>query len=233
MYKYTTPILIFSLFLLSASFLGQVQAAFLKFDSANVSLKPGDTFSINVTVDSGSDQITSAVAHIVFDASLLEAQSVTPGPFFPSVIQNITAGKVSISGLVNSPGTYQTGSGTLGSITFKALKSGTASLSFYCQPILYNSSKIIKNDLNATNVIDCSQNGSTTVIVGSGGSVTKPDDDDKPRVTKIDDDQKPDISKAADDRDKEEGDFEKVRKPLYMASLVILIAFVILILQKL
>lgn len=240
-----SPILIFLVFLLSASVFGQAKAAFLKFDTANVSVNTGGSFSIDVIVDAGPDEITSTVANIVYDAGLLEAQSVTPGSFFPTVSNSITSGKVSISGLVSGPGTYLTGSGTLATITFKGLKNGTASLSFYCQPILYNSSKIIKNDLNATNVIDCSQNGSATIKVGSGvgvteppsgktPGVTKPDDDDgEPDVTKIDDDKDRNVTKPDDDKDKKEGIAEKLARPLSIASLLILIAFVILILQRL
>lgn len=192
--------LIFLFFFLSASVFGQTQAAFLNFNQANLSVNVGATFDIQVRVDSGSDQITSTVGYIVYDASLLKAQSVTPGSFFPSVISNITSGKVHITGLVASPGTYQTGSGTVATIAFKALANGTSSLSFDCQTNLATSSKIIKNDLNATNIIECSKNGSVTVTVKGGPNVTKPAGSKTPGVTKPGDDDK---EKEADGKDEE------------------------------
>ncbi|OGK23270.1 hypothetical protein A3F58_00555 [Candidatus Roizmanbacteria bacterium RIFCSPHIGHO2_12_FULL_37_9b] len=162
--------LILTTYFLSASVFGQAHGAFFNFDNASFSANTGETFDAQVIVDAGSDQITSTDAYIVYDVSLLEAQIVTPGSFFPTVINNITSGKVYIAGLVDDPATYQTGSGTVATITFKALAQGSGTLSFDCQPDVYNSSKIIKNDINATNVIVCSENGTASVAVGGGGT---------------------------------------------------------------
>lgn len=166
---FSVTILILAGFFLSASVFGQAYGAFLNFDNASFSANTGETFDVQVIVDAGSDQITSNDAYIIYDVSLLEAQSVTPGSFFPTVINNITSGKVYVAGLVDNPATYQTGSGTVATITFKALAQGSGTLTFDCQPEVYNSSKIIKNDLNATNVIVCSENGTSSVAVGAGG----------------------------------------------------------------
>lgn len=167
-------ILFLTFFLLSAVF-GQVQAAFLDFDRATVSVNPDSTFDVQITVDPGSEQISSVDAYIIFDSSLLEAQGVVPGDYFPTVINNVEAGKVYIAGLVDDPATYKTGSGSVSTITFKALAEGTATLTYDCQEGVYNSSKIIKNDVNATNIIQCTQNGRMTVTIGSGnGNVASP-----------------------------------------------------------
>lgn len=147
-----------------------VWAGLLKFDKTTVTPNNGDTFQIGVVVDAGSDQITSTDAYISYDATLLQAQSVAGGSFFPTVSNNITSGKVYVAGLVDDPATYKTASGTLATITFKALKSGSGTLGFDCQSGVSGSSKIIKNDTNATNVIQCAQNGSASFTVGSGGS---------------------------------------------------------------
>ncbi|MBI4226047.1 hypothetical protein HY612_02940 [Candidatus Roizmanbacteria bacterium] len=170
-------ILIISFFLFSASLVGQIHAAFLNFDKATVLTSLEEAFEIQVIVDGGSDQISSTDAYIIYDASLLEAQAITPGNFFPTVVNNITSGKVYIAGLVDNPATYKTGSGTVATITFKALSQGSGTLSFDCQEGVYNSSKIIKNDLNATNIIDCNQNGTSSMTVGSsltGGKIASP-----------------------------------------------------------
>ena len=145
------------------------QAASLKFDKTTVSVNTGDTFDIGVVVDAGSDSITSVDAYVLYDSSLLQANSVASGTFFPTVLNDITSTRVYVAGLVNDPATSKTGSGTVGTINFKALKSGTVTLSYNCGKSSENS-QVIKNDINATDVIVCSSNGSAAVTV-SGASV--------------------------------------------------------------
>lgn len=159
------------LLLLSPSFGDKVFAAFLDFDQSTVSVVSGDSFDIQVTIDAGSDQISSNDAYVIYDPTILEAQAVTPGDYFPTVVNNITSGRLYVAGLVDDPATYKTRSGTIATISFNALADGTGTLTYDCQEGVYNSSKIIKNDLNATNVIDCSLNGRSTVTVGVGGVV--------------------------------------------------------------
>lgn len=163
-FKYTIAIFIF--FLTTPFFLGEIQAASFKFDKTTVSVANGGTFQIAVTVDPGSDALNSVDAYVTFDAAVIKATVVTAGSLFPTVSHDeSTAGRVYIAGMVNDPASSISATGTLVTITFQALKDGTATLAFDC-----NTSKIIKNDINASNVITCAQNGTTVVTVGSGGS---------------------------------------------------------------
>lgn len=166
------PTLIFLFFVLVffPSVVGKAYAGSLKFDKVTISANNGDTVQIGIVVDAGSDQITSTDAYVTYDATLLQAQSVSAGSFFPTVTNNITTGKVYVAGLVDDPAVYKTSSGTLATVTFKALKTGSGTLGFDCQTGASNSSKIIKNDTNATNVIVCTQNGSASVSVGGSSS---------------------------------------------------------------
>ena len=150
---------------------GTVQAASLKFDKATASVNAGATFTLDAIVDAGSDQITSTDMWILYDSTLLEAQTASNGAFFPAVTNSISAGKVYIAGLITDPGTYKTGSGTVATITFKGLKNGTATVSYDCRTDVSNSSKVIKNAVDPTNVIVCSTNGTSVVTIGTGGSV--------------------------------------------------------------
>ena len=153
------------LFIILPIFIGTVNAASLKFDKTTVSTTNGGTFQIAVTIDPGSDALSSVDAYVTFDAAYLKATAVTAGSLFPTVSNDIsTSGKVYIAGLVNDPASSISTAGTLATITFQALKDGTATLSFDC-----NTSKIIKNDINASNVISCSSNGTSAVTIGSGG----------------------------------------------------------------
>jgi len=143
-----------------------VSAASLNFDKTTVSVANGGTFQIAVTVNPGNDALSSVDAYVTFDAAYLKATAVTAGSLFPTVSNDIsTTGKVYIAGLVNDPASSISTTGTLATITFQALKDGTATLAFDC-----STSKIIKNDINASNVIVCSTNGTSAVTIGSGSS---------------------------------------------------------------
>jgi hypothetical protein len=162
------------IFLLLAIFIiipyvnGGVFAASLKFDKTTVSVLNGETFQINVTVDPESASIISADSYIAFDSTLLKATVVTAGTLFPTVSHDeSTAGKVYIAGMVNDPNTPVKTTGTLATITFQALKDGTATLSFDC-----NTSKIIKDDINASDVMTCAQNNSSVVTIGASGGIS-------------------------------------------------------------
>jgi len=160
--------------------IGQTIAASLEFDPTTMTTSANQTFNVSIVVDAGSELITSTDVYVTFDASILEAQSVTEGSFFPTVTNNITSGKVYIAGLVDDPATSKTASGTLATVTFKALKDGTATLSFDC-----DNSKIVKNDVNATNILTCSENGTSTVTVGVGGTTTGGDADSGQTTTQL------------------------------------------------
>ena len=158
--------------LLTAAVFGQTQAAFLNFDKNTVSVGVGDAIDIQVMIDAGSEQISSTDAYVVYDPGLIEAQTIAPGTFFPTVVNNITSGRLYIAGLVDDAANSKTGSGSVATITFKALTQGTGTLTYDCQPGVYNSSKIILNDLNATNIIDCGQNGTSAITIAAAGSGT-------------------------------------------------------------
>jgi hypothetical protein len=161
----------FILFLISPFIVaGPVDAAYLKFDKTTVSAAANQTFTVSVVVNAGTDQITAADIWVLYDPAFLQAQTVTTGTFFPAVTNNSTSGSVAITALVVDPGTYKTGEGTVATITFSALKNGTTTLSFDCRTDVSNSSKIIQNDMNATNIIVCSQNLSAAVTIGAGGA---------------------------------------------------------------
>ncbi|MFA6081469.1 MAG: cohesin domain-containing protein [Patescibacteria group bacterium] len=158
------------LFFIVAPFVLSAEAASLNFDKSTATAANGATFQISVNVDPGSDALNSTDVYVTYDATLLKATAVSAGTLFPTVSNDIsTSGKVYIAGMVNDPASSISAAGTLATITFQGLKEGTGTLAFDC-----NTSKIIKNDINASNVITCSQNGTSAVTVGSGGGAVAP-----------------------------------------------------------
>jgi hypothetical protein len=167
-----TPIYL-TLFLFAYLFItSPVEAALLRFDKGTVNVAAGATFTLDAVVDAGSDQITSTDMWILYDSTLLEAQSASAAAFFPAVTNNISAGKVYIAGMVTDPGSYKTGSGSVATITFKGIKNGTATISYDCRADASNSSKVVKNAVDPTNVIVCASNGTSIITIGTGGSLT-------------------------------------------------------------
>lgn len=169
-YKHLLLSLIF-LFVFLFSVKG-VQAGVLKFDTTSVNTSVDNTFDVQVVVDAGSDEINSIDAYITYDANIIQAQSVAAGTFFPSIAQNLVEGKVYVAGYVDDPATSKSGSGTVATITFKALTDGTTTLEYFCDTSVNETSKVVKNDINATNVIECGGNGSAAVTVGAAEAET-------------------------------------------------------------
>ena len=166
-----TTILLLATFLVSSSVFGKAFAANLKFDVPSVSVAAGDTFEVQVIVDTGGEDTNSIDAYIKYDKSVVAPDSVTNGTFYPTVLNDLTSENAYVAGLVDDPATSKSGSGTVATVKFKALAAGTTTLTYDCDPNVSATSKVIKNDIDSTNIITCSENGSTTVTVsGDGGT---------------------------------------------------------------
>lgn len=143
-------------------------AAYFRFDPSSVNSSSGNNFEVKVILEPGSDQIYSTDIYINYDSSLLKVINVKAENLFPTVSNDISAnGKVYIAAMVNDPTSYVSSAGPVATITFQGLKDGSGNLSFDC-----NNSKIIKNDVNGTNVLNCNQNSSASITIGAGGSTT-------------------------------------------------------------
>lgn len=164
--RYILRIIFVLLFFIVLPAFFTAEAAYLKFDKTTVTSASGATFQISVMVEPGSDGLSSTDVYLKYDATLLKANSVAAGTQFPIVTNDIaTSGTIYIAGMVSDPASSVSTVGTLATVTFQALKDGAETLSFDC-----NSSKIVKNDFNATNTIACSQNETSSVTIGSGSS---------------------------------------------------------------
>lgn len=171
---YTSLFLFFLLFVAS-SLADSIYAASLRFDKTTNSATAGSTFQVQVIVDPGAEQITSVDAWIVYDKNALTVSGVSDGSYFPTVLNDTsTAGKVYVAGLVNDPTQYKTGVGTVATITFTATGTGTTNITYQCNLSASETSKVIKNDINSSNIIVCSSNGqqSVTITTGSGGNTS-------------------------------------------------------------
>ncbi|MDA1316862.1 MAG: cohesin domain-containing protein [bacterium] len=169
----TVAIYITNLFLYLVLAFG-VNAATLNFNPTTSAPKVDETISVAITIDSGAVQITGTDIYITYDKTKLSVQSITKGDFFPLVNNIPTEGRIYIYGVVANGGEFKTGTGTVATVIFKALTQSTTELVFDCDITKSETSKIVQNDTNVTNVINCSANGKHTVTIAGGGPITTP-----------------------------------------------------------
>lgn len=94
----------------------------------------GDTFSLEVNLDTGENQIVAAELHLTYDPTKLEVQSITNGPLFPNILTSGTIENGAVSIAVGAADAKQpvTGTGTVAIIKIKALATteGPSSIKF-------------------------------------------------------------------------------------------------------
>jgi len=149
-----------------------VNAATLNFDPEFSNVAIDESFIVSIDLDSGAEQVAGTDIYIDYDKDLLSLQSVTGGDFFPLVNNIPTAGRLYISGVVANQGEFKTGLGTVATVTFKSLIAGSGTLEFDCDITKTDTSKIVKNDFAASNIIDCSQLKTHTVTSSVDGTAT-------------------------------------------------------------
>lgn len=160
-------------------------AASLKFDKTSFSVKTGDTFNVQIVIDPGTEQVTSTDAYVVYDGNFLQAQTIVGGTYFPQVLHDKKTNLVYVGAMIQSPTDFKTGKGTVATITFKATGSGSTKLTYQCDKTLIATSKIIKNDPNATDIIECSQNEEATIAVSGPTATPAPSGQATPTPTTV------------------------------------------------
>lgn len=149
-----------------------VHAATLTFDPSSAQVKVGETTSLSIKVNAGTSEVLGVDALIEYDKTLLKVESITEGTYLTITTRDsATEGKAYIAGAVESAGESVTGSGVFATIKFKALANGTSSVKFLCELGETGESNISESSIDATDLIECSQNGQAT-IVSSGGTTT-------------------------------------------------------------
>jgi len=161
-----------SVFLVASS---AVHAATLQFDPSTASAAVGETVDIIVKADAGSDEILAVDAIIKYDKSILEVVSIADGDFLSILQKNYSvAGTISMTSIVQDPGHPVTGSGELATVTFKVKADGTTNITFFCTPGDSTDSNIAKNNADATDIIQCADNGTAVITAGEGGPTAVP-----------------------------------------------------------
>lgn len=98
-------------------------ATTLAFNPGSVSKNVGDTFSLDIQIDTGGNNVAVAELHLTYDSSALEALSITNGPAAPLIAASgvVGSGTASISVRAESSTKPITGIGTIAVVRFRAL----------------------------------------------------------------------------------------------------------------
>ncbi len=164
------------LFLVSAVVMGStsVYAATIEFVPVTGAYAVNSTFAIQVNVNTGGQDTTSTDAVILFNNTLLSVDTVSYGSFYGTVIHTESNGSLAISGMVSSSGTVVNGTGTLATVTFKALTSGTANLTLNCTAGRTNDSNVSDNSVSPADILDCAALKVGVYTLGAGGATSAP-----------------------------------------------------------
>ena len=134
---------------------GAVSAATLSLSPQVRLIKPGETFSIDILINTSTESVTGADVYFTHDKTLLEAITVIDGTFFPDTYHLLTPGEPYISGSLSKSGESYKGTGKVATITFKALKEGVATLAFKCAAGKSSDTNITRLS-DGSDIVECS-----------------------------------------------------------------------------
>lgn len=156
------------------------EAAVLKFEPTSFTGAVGDTFDVQVKVDPEGEQISGTDVYVIFDSSIVTAENVEKTDLFDTINSTIDTDQVYLNGIFTDGTSYIDAEGVMATITFKLNAATPGTLQFYCDTTQNDTSKIVKNDVNATNVIECdnltlfSMNGGTNQPASGTNPTTAP-----------------------------------------------------------
>lgn len=152
-------------------------------DAATLSLSPGtgsktvgSTFPVDIVLDTQSQPIDGVDVVLSYNPVLLEVQDanssasgvqISPGGIMNTVTYNLAnaaTGEIFFS-KVPTPGTTYNGTGTLATMTFRALAAGTSAVTFRFAPGNTTDSNVA---LNGTDILTAVANGQYTVNSAGG-----------------------------------------------------------------
>lgn len=175
MYKNVFALVLFiALFLASASLFGPVEAATLRFEPSSVDTSSGETFDLDIYVDTDDSEVFGVDAVITYDSNIMQVEKITNGTFLDIGHKDYDEkGNIVVIGYVQNSGESVIGEDVLATITFKATKGGTGDVDFVCNVDDKTESNIITNDLDSSDIIDCAASGKSVVVVDGGTSTSK------------------------------------------------------------
>ncbi len=141
-------------------------ATSLSLTPATINKKAGDVFSVEVTIDTGPNQVVAAELHLVFDPTKLEAQTITNGSLFPNILASgiVDRGTASITVGAANAAKPVTGTGATAVVKFKALDKTDAPVS-----IRFAANTFVGSLGEGSNNVLTGTTPASVTITGTGG----------------------------------------------------------------
>jgi len=150
-------------------------AASLSLSPTSQSVARDQTFNVNLTLNTGGASTTGCDVILTFNPQILKVESVSFGanPLFSTTnrqtIDN-TNGKLTLNSDVVSAAFAYSGTGTLATITFKGLATGSSAVSFNCTGGTDNHADTNVWDTQSQDIVNCSANIGGTYTITSGAT---------------------------------------------------------------
>lgn len=167
-------ILVFVSFLPLASRAWALNQAFFSLSPPDLIPRVGESFNIDITLNTDEAKVKGADAVLTFDPAKLSVVSLTPGAIFDSYPKKSfdTSGNINLSGAMAATTASFSGIGKFGTITFRGLVSGTTTVSFVCRAGGRDDTNVTQI-LTDADIVDCSRlSASSLSIIAAVGAPT-------------------------------------------------------------
>ncbi|MEK7577305.1 MAG: Ig-like domain-containing protein [Patescibacteria group bacterium] len=147
-------------------------ATTLTLSPTTVTKKIGDEFTLEAKINTGDNQAIATEINLIFDATKLEAISITNGAAFPNILSSgsVGAGTASIAVGAANTTTPVKGAGTAAVIKFKALAATTSPISIKFSPETF----VGALGESTTNVLVSSIPATISITTATGTTGTPP-----------------------------------------------------------
>lgn len=101
-------------------------ATTLTFSPSSATAQVGDTFTLDILINTGDNTVSAAELHVNYDQTIFEGKEIAPGTFLTTELVHGAIGQGNASITLGSPPTSpQKGNGKLASLKLKAIKATT------------------------------------------------------------------------------------------------------------
>lgn len=149
-------------------------AATLRLSPSTGNFATGGTFQVDIVLDTGGSATTGTDVYFNYDSDVISLESIIEGTIYDTYIGktiNNSDGVASISGLITPGGSTYTGTGTLATLQFKALKTGSANVVMDFTQGDPNDSNVAESG-NNNDILGGVTNGSYTISTSGGSNPT-------------------------------------------------------------
>lgn len=136
-------------------------------DPATQSLSSGSQASVNLMIDTSTQQVISADVRMTFPVTILQSVSVTAGTFFPTVTNRVNGQTGTVDVTAYGSGDGKAGAGILATLLFRGVATGTGNLTIVCTPGTTTDTNIVTSV--GQDIVDCSVVTGASITVGSSG----------------------------------------------------------------